>query len=196
MGFQFREYDMILSFRHYLLNQKIRDNIGDGIKRSLPNLYPSMKNDEEQWGVRLADLYSEERIPCYPCVGFINGGLLNKKEYYNTFIEYQYTIFMDAAFRAEDEYGHIDRDLTFRQKELFFGDLRLLLTENRYCQNIPFYLFNDDGTKTNTDNYIKILQNPVPRIRNSPVSSKDVLGLNINFQLQVLLVEDSGNRTE
>lgn len=184
--FLFRERDVELSFRRYLMTAPIRQlDRANGLYLPIPSLHPGMASDTEQGGIRFFDLYDEEKVPCFPCVGVLCKELVNTEEG-SGFSIYQYSFFIDAICKVNDGGGGVDRIATYNQRSDLFSDLRYLIVD-RPGRGIPFYVFNDDGTTTEVGTFSVVKTNPKPRISNSPSKQKGALALHADFMIEVIL---------
>jgi hypothetical protein len=180
--------DLRLSLRYYFLHTPVREI--NNIALTLRELYPTMLEDTQQHGLRLGDLYAEERLPCFPCIGLTLDGLSDSFKYYNNTQQEYYNFFLDAACRVLDTHGHIDRRATELQRDLLFTDLKNLLTGSQ-ARDITYRVFHEDGTSTPTDGTFAILtQDPAPDLRYAPATPTSTLNISAAFSVEVLLINN------
>lgn len=187
-AFRFTEADLVKSVRYYLLKHPVR--VADDnqiVKLPLPQLYPSMQADTLQKGVRIGDLYDEEKLPCFPCIGVHCDGLVRQRTGVGGYREYFYPFFLDAVCKVEDANGAVDRVATYNQRLSLLSDLRTLLVEGQ-GRAIPFYTFNSDKTRTEVGT-VTVERSPDIRLRNNPLRGGSLLGLNGEFMVKIILAD-------
>ena len=183
MAFDFNPADLELSIRHYLLRTPIREL--SGANRALPELYPTMKADLEQSGIRIGDLFGEERITVVPSIGCFMGGLVDMRPAHG-WTTYTYSFTLDCLCFVADSYGHIDRVATKRQHSQLQGDIQMLIADPGQGA-IPYFLWNDDGTTMRVGTATLRKRNPKPRIRVTPSNPAGPLGFSADFVVDVML---------
>jgi hypothetical protein len=190
-AFIYQEKDVELSLRDFLLNEPIRQVDPDLPNLSLPDLYPSMSDDADQYGVRIADLYDEQNPPCFPVFGLFCKELNNYKTGVGGLKHYYYSFFVDAVCRVDDDSGGLDKQATSLQRMTVFSDLRYLFLEGR-SRNTPFYTYNEtDDTKTLVGTF-GITRQPRPRLINTSAKVANCLCVNADFVVEVILSDQRG----